>query len=232
MPGAPKWSLSLRSPPPQPCIRLSTPHACAELLFPIVDTHPTLSSGRHFNVAFWTCRVTKLSCLPNCVVVRVQMKCDGTRWRTGGGVKGKLVNGVGSQYPSLPRNMVYPALLPLMRTPWLPVLDWTGAPTDLNGFVRFAERRNLVSARVPSHFKRSLQYDGAAVRSLDAPGSCPFRISLTIPLYSLNAWFSSRSSVSAVNYTNRLQFILNIDRVFCPCQLIVCNLCIWCSVFK
>ena len=30
------------------------------------------------------------------------------------------------------------------------------APADLNGLVRFAERRNLVSARVPSHFKRSL----------------------------------------------------------------------------
>jgi hypothetical protein len=30
------------------------------------------------------------------------------------------------------------------------------APADLNGLVRFAERRNLVSARVPSHFKCSL----------------------------------------------------------------------------
>jgi hypothetical protein len=29
-------------------------------------------------------------------------------------------------------------------------------PTDLNELVLFAERRNLVSARVPSHFKRSL----------------------------------------------------------------------------
>ena len=28
---------------------------------------------------------------------RVQLKCDGTRWRTGGEVKGKLANGVGSQ---------------------------------------------------------------------------------------------------------------------------------------
>jgi len=27
---------------------------------------------------------------------------------------------------------------------------------DLNGLVRFAERQTLVSARVPSHFKRSL----------------------------------------------------------------------------
>jgi hypothetical protein len=43
--------------------------------------------------------------------------------------------------------MVYPALLPLMRT---------SRPADLNGLVRLAERRNLISARVPSHFKRSL----------------------------------------------------------------------------
>ena len=34
-------------------------------------------------------------------------------------------------------------------------LNWR-PPADLNGLVRFAERRNLVSARVPSHFKRSL----------------------------------------------------------------------------
>jgi len=30
----------------------------------------------------------------------------------------------------------------------------------LNGLVRFAERRNMVFARVPSHFKRSLQITG------------------------------------------------------------------------
>ena len=89
---------------------------------------------------------------------RVQLKRDSTRWRTGGEVKGKLANGVGSQYPSLPRNLMYPALLPLMRTPRLPAVDWTDAPADLHGLVRFAERRNLVSARVPSHFKRSLLY--------------------------------------------------------------------------
>ena len=89
------------------------------------------------------------------LLLRVQLKPDGTRWRTGGEVKGKLANGVGSQYSSLPRNLVYPALLTLMRL-WLPVVDWTDAPTDLNGLVRFAERRNLVCARVPSHFKRSL----------------------------------------------------------------------------
>jgi len=48
--------------------------------------------------------------------------------------------------------MVYPVLLPLMRTPRLPVVYWNDAPADLNGLVPFAERRNLVSAHVPSHF--------------------------------------------------------------------------------
>ena len=54
--------------------------------------------------------------------------------------------------------MVYPVLLPLMRTPRLPVVDWIDAPADLNGLVRFAERRNLVSARVPSHFNWPLPH--------------------------------------------------------------------------
>jgi hypothetical protein len=54
--------------------------------------------------------------------------------------------------------MVYPALLPLMRTPRLPVVKWTDPPADLNGFIRFAKRQNLVSACVPSHFKHSLPH--------------------------------------------------------------------------
>jgi hypothetical protein len=57
---------------------------------------------------------------------------------------------------TLPRNTVYPALLPLMCTPRLPVVEWTDVPADLNGLVRFTKRPNLVSARVPSHFKHSL----------------------------------------------------------------------------
>jgi len=31
---------------------------------------------------------------------------------------------------TLPRNVVYPALLPLMRTPQLPAVNWTDAPAD------------------------------------------------------------------------------------------------------
>ena len=37
---------------------------------------------------------------PEGIRSRLQFKCDGTRWRNGGEVKGKLANGVGSQYPS------------------------------------------------------------------------------------------------------------------------------------
>jgi hypothetical protein len=34
------------------------------------------------------------------IYCKLQLKCDGTRWRAEGEVKGKLANGVGSQYPS------------------------------------------------------------------------------------------------------------------------------------
>jgi hypothetical protein len=88
---------------------------------------------------------------------RLQLKCDGTPRRRGGEVKGKLAIGVGSQFPShYLGTWCIRHYLPLMRTPRLPPVDCTDAPADLNGLVRFAERRNLVSARVPSHFKRSL----------------------------------------------------------------------------
>jgi len=55
--------------------------------------------------------------------------------------------------------MVYPALLPLMRTPQLPAVDWTDSPTNLNGLARFGERWNLVSACVPSGFKRATLHE-------------------------------------------------------------------------
>ena len=57
---------------------------------------------------------------------------------------------------TLPRNVAYPALLPLMHTPRLPAVKSTDAPTDLNGLVRFGGRRNLVSAHVPSRFERTI----------------------------------------------------------------------------
>jgi len=53
-----------------------------------------------------------------------------------------------------------------MRTRRLPAVEWTDAPADLNGLVRFAKRRNLISARVPSHFRRSLLQVGPATLHL------------------------------------------------------------------
>ena len=55
-----------------------------------------------------------------------------------------------------PPNVLYPALLKLMRTPRLLAVDWTDALTDLNGLVGFGKRRNLVSARVPSRSARAI----------------------------------------------------------------------------
>ena len=84
-------------------------------------------------------------------------------WHTvthGRGSEGET--GEWSGYPvpfTLPRNMVYPVLLQLMRTPRLPVVDWTDAPADLNGLVRFAARRNMVFAPVPSHFNWAVPFN-------------------------------------------------------------------------
>jgi hypothetical protein len=94
-------------------------------------------------------------------VCRVQLKYDGTRWRTGREVKEKLANGVGRQYSS--RYLGTWCIQHYYRrcahlgcqysTEMTP-------PANLNGLVRFAERRNLVSARLLSHFKRSLPNTG------------------------------------------------------------------------
>jgi hypothetical protein len=87
---------------------------------------------------------------------RVLLKCDGTRWRTGRKVKGKLANGVGSQYPShYLGTWCIQHYYHYYR--WCAHLGFQQSteltpPPILNGLVRFAERRNLVSARVPSHF--------------------------------------------------------------------------------
>jgi hypothetical protein len=58
-----------------------------------------------------------------------------------------------------------------MRTPRLPVIDWTDAPADLNWLVRFAERRNLVSASVPSHFNWPLQLSVSSLSTAAVTGA-------------------------------------------------------------
>ena len=64
--------------------------------------------GRYLHTPQHLCREERECVLtPNGIIVyfewkrcKVQLKCDGTQWRTGGEVKGKLANGVGSQYSS------------------------------------------------------------------------------------------------------------------------------------
>jgi hypothetical protein len=87
----------------------------------------------------------------------LQLKPDGTRWRTGGEMKGKLANEVGCQYSShylgtwcIQHYYRWCAYLgSQLSTELTP-------PTDLKGLIRFAERQNLVSPRVPSYFNWAL----------------------------------------------------------------------------
>jgi len=107
-----------------------------------------------------------------CVCGRAEMECDGTRKRTGGEVKGKKANGGGSQQSCTVSDKVYPALLPLMRTPRLPA-------ADINGLVRVAGKPNLVSARVPSHSVSALPLPHPYLRPVSLSG---YAAKLTRPL--------------------------------------------------
>ena len=91
------------------------------------------------------------SCCSLVICVTARSEPDGTRWRMGGEVKGKQANGVGSQYSHATFERGLSSI-----TPRLPAVDWTDAPTALNGLVRFGERRTLVSARVPSRSARAI----------------------------------------------------------------------------
>ena len=88
---------------------------------------------------------------------RVQLKPDGTWWRVGGEVKRKLANGMGSQYSHAASEHGVSSITTadVHTSAASSRLNWRTRPI-LNGLVRFGERRNLVSARVPSHLKRSL----------------------------------------------------------------------------
>jgi hypothetical protein len=61
---------------------------------------------------------------------------------------------------TLPRNMLYSALLPLMCTPLLPAVDWTDAhrPNKMKSSVWLQTKKSRFTARVPSHFKCSLPH--------------------------------------------------------------------------
>ena len=79
-------------------------------------------------------------------------------------MKGKLVNGVGRStlHTTSERGVSSITTADAHTSAASSRLD--RHPTDLIVLVRFAERRNLVSARVPSHFKGSLSAGLLAVR--------------------------------------------------------------------
>jgi hypothetical protein len=79
---------------------------CAFLVIPCIATHIVISHKNAFcnTLVTWSALnyIIKdyTNICKNYWEGRVQLKCDVTRWRTGGEVKGKLANGVGSQYSS------------------------------------------------------------------------------------------------------------------------------------
>ena len=63
-----------------------------------VDGHQRINGMEGTAVSFFMVQDGDRELLHN--VGRVQLTCDGTRWRTGGQLKGKLANWLGSQYTS------------------------------------------------------------------------------------------------------------------------------------
>ena len=88
--------------------------------------------------------------------VRVCFKPDGTRWRTGYEVKGKLANGLGSQYFHTASECGVSSITNADAHTSAASSRLNYSPANLNGLVRLCERRNVVSARVPSGSARAL----------------------------------------------------------------------------
>jgi len=123
---------------------------------PLHDVTPSVTSATTPTLS-WVCgdRIISVKVLAAILFPgfgsRVETECGGTRKRSGGEVKGKKASGRGSQQSCPVSDTVYPALLPLMCILRLLAADWTDTTADKNGIVYFAERKNLVSARVPPH---------------------------------------------------------------------------------
>jgi hypothetical protein len=186
---------------------------------------PWKSDGVHTELRrscfVWRCQLLRLQSVGNgwesmeqLWDVRVQLKCDGTRWRKGGEVKGKLTNGVGSQYSShylgtwcIQHYYCWCAHLGCQQSNELT------PPADLNRLVHFAEIRNLVSSRVPSHFKRSLLTGGTGVL-----GRKPARVSHCLPRNP--TWIGPRSKSGL--RSDRLATIRQNNVMLCYAYVMLC----------
>jgi hypothetical protein len=131
---------------------------------------------------------------------RVQLKCEGTGLRTGGEVKGKLANAAVSQYSSnylgtwcIQHYCRWCAHLGCQQSTDL------APPADLNGLVRFAERRILVSARVPSHYNWSVGHATFPPAPDTGTARCNADCSLAV---SVSRSLSPRRSCALVSCSN------------------------------
>ena len=120
---------------------------------------------------------------------RARSEPGGTRWRTGGEVKGKLANGVGSKYSYATSERGLSSITQA-DAHTSAASSRTDAPTDLNGLVRFGERRNLVSARVPSGSARAIPgifpWGVGGVKMACAEGWQPYHLQAPIVLKSVS----------------------------------------------
>jgi len=76
---------------------------------------------------------------------------------------------------TLPPNVVYPTLLKLMNTPRLPAVDWTDAPTGLNGLV-LSGKDEIWFLRVCHHVPHGLYH---ICRLWDTRWGCSLRYRAT-----------------------------------------------------
>jgi len=132
------------------------------LFLPIVS--PSLSLSLSIYIYIY------MPCLSN---VGVQCPVIDSSWNVmahgdaRGEVKGKLANEVGSQYPShylgtqcIQHYYRWCAHLGCQKSTELT------PPADINGLIHFAERRNLVSAHVPSYFNWPLHFEDSSRNSV------------------------------------------------------------------
>jgi len=82
---------------------------------------------------------------------RVETESGGTRRRTGGELKGKEANGVGSQQSCTVSEHGLSSITTANAYTSAAGSRLKSHPADLIGLVRFGGRTNLVSALVPSH---------------------------------------------------------------------------------
>jgi hypothetical protein len=126
---------------------------------------PTLWLGTHLlDGRFYTSLCQHMPCRlrrDNTILLHGSQMLLDSRWNVmthGDAREGKVANGGCSQYYTTSEHGVSSITIADAHTS-AASSRLNEAPTDLNGLVRFAERWSLVSARVPSHFKRSLKHN-------------------------------------------------------------------------